>query len=312
MSTVTSSAPVVRILRLRRMLLAGAAALVLTTSPATIGFHGLDLDGRVALARGGDGGGGNGGGGGGNGPGDQGGQGDHGRDASARGGHDRGPGERGRAYGHERGQGGQGPNGGGYHDLNEFVDSVRNGRAVGLDRRDERVDRARDRYSAALEQPGPGRSGSRSAPGQAAHHFSPEETQALVERGWKGPAAQQSGFRNHGERVSTMVELSKQLGYGARVGALQANFGTPYENGIASLQEQLDEARAAGDAAEVERLEGELAEAIAGAKPGIGPEESWASADLDVNDDQVVDQRDLEALEQSAGTAGADDDAPAG
>jgi hypothetical protein len=37
----------------------------------------------------------------------------------------------------------------------------------------------------------------------------------------------------------------------------------------------------------------------------VGPYDSWATADLDVNDDGVVDQHDLEALEQTA------DDQPA-
>jgi hypothetical protein len=103
-----------------------------------------------------------------------------------------------------------------------------------------------------------------------------------------------------------MVELSKRLGYGARVGALQANFGTPQENNIAALQDQLADAKAAGNQAEVERLEAELAEAIENAKPGKGPDDSWATADLDVNDDGVVDKGDLDALEQSDASAGTD------
>ena len=111
----------------------------------------------------------------------------------------------------------------------------------------------------------------------------------------KGRSA--AGFKNHGERTRTMVELAKRLGYGARVGAHQANFGTPFENGIADLQAQLAEAREAGNQAEVERLEGELAEAVENAKPGKGPNDSWATADLDVNDDGVVDKRDLDALD---------------
>ena len=106
------------------------------------------------------------------------------------------------------------------------------------------------------------------------------------------------GFKNHGERTRTMVELAKRLGYGARVGAHQANFGTPFENGIADLQAQLAEAKAAGNQAEVERLENELAQAIENAKPGKGPDDSWATADLDVNDDGVVDKRDLDALDE--------------
>jgi hypothetical protein len=107
-----------------------------------------------------------------------------------------------------------------------------------------------------------------------------------------------AGFKNHGERTKTMVELAKRLGYGARVGAMQAKFGTPFENGIAELQAQLAEARARGDQAEVDRLEAELADAIARAKPGKGPNDTWATADLDVNDDGVVDRRDLDALDQ--------------
>jgi hypothetical protein len=106
------------------------------------------------------------------------------------------------------------------------------------------------------------------------------------------------GFKNHGERTRTMVEIAKRLGYGAHVGAHQAKFGTPFENGIASLQAQLAQARAARNQAEVARLEEELAEAIENAKPGKGPNDSWATADLDVNDDGVVDQRDLDALDQ--------------
>jgi hypothetical protein len=111
-----------------------------------------------------------------------------------------------------------------------------------------------------------------------------------------GPSA--GGFKNHGERTRTMVELAKRLGYGARVGAHQANFGTPFENGIADLQAQLAQAEAAGNQAEVERLERELAQAIENAKPGKGPDDSWATADLDVNDDGVVDKRDLDALDE--------------
>jgi hypothetical protein len=90
-----------------------------------------------------------------------------------------------------------------------------------------------------------------------------------------------------------------------------ATFGTPYENGVAALQAELAEAEAAGDQAEVERLEAERADAIADAKPGIGPKDDWATADLDVNDDGVVDQRDLETLEQT-NDASAAEEPPAG
>jgi hypothetical protein len=304
-------------LRLDQLLRSSAVALVLTTLPVAMSTGGLPLCWQTALAKDGSGGGGGaGGGGGGNGHGSGGnghsggGQGgDHGNGA----GH--GAGGQGRALGQDQDSGGQAGGAAGYHDVNEFVDSVRNGKALGLERHDERIDQARGRYAAAL-----GRSyqvkqagyvaGGHGELGPAAYRFSPEETEALMKRGWKGPSAGAGGFRNHGERVRTMVELAKRLGYGARVGALQANFGTPEENGIAALEAKLAAAEAAGDQAEVDRLEKELAEAIKNAKPGNGPDDSWATADLDVNDDGLVDKRDLQSLEQSGAGAGDADNAP--
>ena len=290
--------------RLKRLLLAGTVALALSALPVSMSAQGLTPHWQSAFARGGDGSGG--GGAGGHGPG--GASGAHGRDAAkeARGQH--GPNRL------ETGGPGQAADAPGYHDVDEFLDTVRSGKAFGLERRDERVAAARERYEAALDKTARGSHAahgfSPEAVGPVAHRFSPEESRALIERGWKGPSARNDGFRNHGERVRTMVELAKELGYGARVGALQANFGTPYETGIAALEAQLAEARAAGDQAEVERLEAELAEAIEKAKPGNGPDDSWASADLDVNHDGMVDRRDLDALEETG--AGADQEQPAG
>lgn len=271
--------------RLERLLLTSALALVLISLPATMSTKGSVLDWQAALAKSDNANGGNAGGNG--------------------NGHGRG----GRGGGHgvddenllHRGQGhGQAGTAGGPHDVNEFLDGVRSGKAFGLERRDERITAARARYQEAL-----GRRGRGAGPGDdtdaVAHGFSFEETTALIERGWKGPKAN-DGFRNHGERTRTMVDLARQLGYGARVGALQANFGTPFENGIAELQAELAAAEEAGDEAEVERLQGELATAIAEAKPGVGPDDGWATADLDVNDDQMVDASDLEALASGGAT----------
>jgi hypothetical protein len=194
--------------------------------------------------------------------------------------------------------------------MDEFMGEVSNGHAFGRGRHDASMDEAKGRYGDALESPGRARkqvpAGFTKQHGHdldrgAAYGLAPDETQALIERGWKGPKTQ-DGFKNHGQRTRTMVELAKRLGYSPRVGAMQANFGTPYENGIADLQDQLAEARAAGNQAEVERLEAELDAAIAAAKPGKGPDDSWATADLDVNDDGTVDARDLEALDQQQAT----------
>ena len=45
----------------------------------------------------------------------------------------------------------------------------------------------------------------------------------MIESGWRGPKAFDDSFRNHGQRVSTMVGIAKALGYNGRVGAMQAN-----------------------------------------------------------------------------------------
>jgi hypothetical protein len=265
---------------LDRALLTSAVALALIAFPVGMSADGPYLDWQTALAKNDNGNGGGHGGGKGNGHGKNGRGVGHGLDDDAY------------VVGRGRGHGRAGT-AGGPHDLNEFLDRVRNGKAFGLERRDERIVEAKGRYREALGKPGQGVGHAEAR--AVAHGFSFEETTTLIERGWKSPA-RAAGFRNHGERTRTMVELAKQLGYGARVGALQANFGTPFENGIAELQAELAAAEEAGDEAEAERLRGELASAIEQAKPGAGPDDGWATADLDVNDDEVVDGRDLEAL----------------
>jgi hypothetical protein len=285
-----------------RLLLAGSAALTLIAVPAglTVDRSQFGLAWHAAMAKSDGGGPGNGGGhGGGNGGSRGGGQGS------------------GQAHGRGHGQGGgAGPDTKSYDSMDEFMGKVGKGHAFGRGSHDARIDEAKGRYRDALEAPGRTRAqvpagftkrAGRHFGHEAAYGLAPEETQALIERGWKGPKTQ-DGFKNHGQRTRTMVELAKRLGYSARVGAIQANFGTPYENGIADLQDQLAEARAAGDQAEVERLEAELEAAIDAAKPGKGPDDSWATADLDVNEDGTVDARDLEALEDQE-TTPADDPA---
>jgi hypothetical protein len=99
-----------------------------------------------------------------------------------------------------------------------------------------------------------------------------------------------------------MVALAKELGYPASVGAMQANFGTPFENGIGSSTVELETARAAASAAptdlslrlEVARLEAALAAAVA-AMPASSFA-GWSAVDLDVTDDGAVDAADLEAV----------------
>ncbi|HEY9345281.1 MAG TPA: hypothetical protein VIQ53_08190, partial [Inquilinus sp.] len=107
-------------------------------------------------------------------------------------------------------------------------------------------------------------------------------------------------FQNHGARVSTSVALSKELGYGARVGAMQANFGTPQETGIRALEDRIAalEADPTTDPRVIDALEAELAERIAAVKPGTGPTGSWESTNLDVDGNGVVDEHDLSLARQ--------------
>jgi hypothetical protein len=274
-----------------RILLAGSAALIVSAAPAGLSVHenGLGLAWQAVLAKSDGGGQGNGGGHGGSGG------------AGRGGGHGAGQAH---GRGHGVGHGGQAPDTATF----DSIDQLGNG--FGRGGHDARLEQAKDRYRSALEPRGHGRAQvpaaftrqngpDRDRP--AAYGLAPDETRALIERGWQGPKSE-DGFKNHGERTRTMVELARRLGYSPRVGAMQANFGTPYENGIAELQEHLAEARAAGDQAEVERLEAELEAAIAAAKPGKGPDDSWATADLDVNADGTVDGLDLEALDQQEQT----------
>ena len=197
-----------------------------------------------------------------------------------------------------------------------LADSIRGatGRAFGLERRDG-LEQARACYAHALDhRRGRGHTGAvglERGPGPLAHRLSPQETRRLIEHGWRPGREPGPGFQeNHGERVRTMVELSKRLGHGAQVGALQASFGTPQETGIAALAAELAMARGELDAnpedpeaeAWVDQLEMELAVAIDRAEPGLGVDRSWASADLDVNGDGLVDPQDLAAFDAGQAT----------
>ncbi|MEZ5931294.1 MAG: hypothetical protein R3F54_04990 [Alphaproteobacteria bacterium] len=281
--------------------------LVLTAAPVTFDAPAAGGTLKIALAKnaGGNGGGkGNGGGDRGGDGGRSGGGKGHGGDGA---GHGNGPGRSDRSFG-------------------EVMEGFRSGKAFGLGGEDKRVGHARDRYHEALAPKGRGKSeraGGDPDSSRVAHRFSPEEAKALIGRGWKSGQLQ-GGFRNHGERVRTMVAIAKALGYDASVGALQANFGTPGENGITDIQAELDAAREAVEAdpddaaaaARVDELEAALADAVAGAKPGRGPGGDWATADLDVNDDGVVDRADLDALgeprDDDASDEGGSEESPDG
>ena len=61
----------------------------------------------------------------------------------------------------------------------------------------------------------------------------------MVNSGWINDKVYSKGFVNHGQRVKTYVEIAKSRGLPAYIGALQANFGNPYETGIADLKNQI-------------------------------------------------------------------------
>jgi hypothetical protein len=140
------------------------------------------------------------------------------------------------------------------------------GQGRGLERMIERLagqDRgsARSRYELASGRKVPHRAGADAGEMEIVVELPPELTIELISRGWAWHERLDEGWRNHGERVRTMVEIAKSLGHPASVGALQANFGTPFENGLDPV-----------------------------------PEGAWSVVSLDVNGDGTVDRLDLLAL----------------
>jgi len=65
------------------------------------------------------------------------------------------------------------------------------------------------------------------------------ESTNLIQSGWVKEELFSKDFNNHGQRVKTYVEIAKAQGLPAYVGALQANFGNPYETGIDDLNKQI-------------------------------------------------------------------------
>ncbi len=120
------------------------------------------------------------------------------------------------------------------------------------------------------------------------------QTLALLHRGWDvSTHASHGGFENHGEYVSTMVQICKELGYNGSVGALQAYFMPAEWYGLQA--EWRDPSTLATRIAEIEL---ELANLLEVSKPGEGPKDyEWAAYNLDVNGDGVITKADLTAAE---------------
>ena len=116
------------------------------------------------------------------------------------------------------------------------------------------------------------------------------QTLALLHRGWDvNTHSSHGGFENHGQYVSTMVQICKELGYNGSVGALQANFMPAY------WYEVQAEWRDPGtDATRKAEIELQLADMLEVAKPGEGPEgDEWAAYNLDVDGDGMITEDDL-------------------
>ncbi len=120
------------------------------------------------------------------------------------------------------------------------------------------------------------------------------QTQALVQRGWEvNHHSSHDGFKNHGQYVSTMVHLAKELGHNGSVGGLQANF-------MPADWYQLQAEWRDTDAGSTERraIERQLADLLEVSKPGEGPKDyEWAAFNLDVDGDGVITEDDLAAAE---------------
>lgn len=182
--------------------------------------------------------------------------------------------------------------------------------------------RGHDRRSVLLDTQGSG-SGRRvwNQPRDHADHgrHSGRDRSAATERsvGWNAaeepplpprhPDSEESDFRNHGQRVSTYVALAKELGLSASTGSMQANFGTPFENGLVATDPDTGEFLTDPDTGEfiIDATEAD----IAAAKPGNGPKTGWETeTGLDVNMDGIVDGTDLDLAQDPDGTSNGEDD----
>jgi len=280
-----------------RLLAAGAAVfLTVGFAPASDGSFGP----AVAFADKGGGGGGNGGGNGGGGGGGGGG-GNSGGNSDGHGGGNRGT----DARGADRPDRGGGPG------------AARGGPAK------EDVAKGADRYNdvagrQVTAQERAGDPASRHTPGREVAAFDDRQTRSLVARGWAARTPAAAGFTTHGQRVSTLVAVARELGLSPSLGALQANFGTfgeiaarvaptTYATYLGLRQQRQTLAQAGATPAQLAPLDqrisvlaASLSPAVTAAdtKPGAGPASGWATVDLDVNADGRVDAADLDAARE--------------
>ena len=150
-------------------------------------------------------------------------------------------------------------------------------------------------------------------------HLENNESLSLTDSGWINKKVFSKDFTNHGQRVKTYVEIAKLKGLPAYVGALQANFGNPYETGIAKFQNKItdlnsqitllntqllnteltvDKTTAIQNqinilTSDVIETNGLLKTTIKNIKPGVSVGNGWETANLDINNDGIVNEADL-------------------
>jgi hypothetical protein len=101
------------------------------------------------------------------------------------------------------------------------------------------------------------------------------------------------------ERTRNFVAVARALRLDGQVGALQATYGTPLENGLGKRVRGVEDAKGrlaakpgrAALVAAVAQRENELTKAMA--RLPKGPEGGWATFDLDVNADGRIDREDV-------------------
>lgn len=139
--------------------------------------------------------------------------------------------------------------------------------------------------------------------------YGERQTDNLISRKWRANYPL-GGFRDHAERTRTMVSLALTLGYDASIGALQANFGTPFENGIADLLDALARADRGAEidserSALIGAMEEQLETIVKNLPTACNGYHEWPLIDLDVNDDDTVNHADLLAVSKDRPMLGA-------
>jgi hypothetical protein len=181
------------------------------------------------------------------------------------------------------------------------------GKTPPLTRGDARFDEARRRYAQVLglavpegkidpKQP----IGFERRPDKTVLTLDAAGVNILLQRHWRGPGIVTDAARQQIRRNRGFVALARALKLDPGVGAAQASFGMPSENGLAELLDAVDAARfeLAGSPASASALsamhekERELEAALA--RLPKGPAKDWPLADLDLNNDRRIDRKDTE------------------